>query len=98
MSKTKTITKHEIWKMAKELGIKRTEKVNVAKPKYVNRNKTKDTLIREIQAAEDNIVCYKTDTMCNNTECLWYTDCQIKPSKRKMRNENKQSNEKNRTA
>ena len=75
-TKTKKITKRDVYKLAKKHGVQTTHIINVAKPVYKRRNKTKTELIREIQAAEDNIVCFKTDTLCNNSECLWYKDCQ----------------------
>jgi len=74
--KTKKVTKRDVYEMAKNLGVQTTHVVNVAKPVYKRRNKTKTELIREIQAAEDNIVCFKDDTMCNNESCLWFKECQ----------------------
>ena len=72
----KTPSKKEIHKIALNLGVKTGHHVNVAKPILRYRNKTKDELIRDIQKAEDNIVCFKTDTLCNNSTCLWYSECQ----------------------
>ena len=35
-------------------------------------------LIREIQKAEGNDPCFKSEILstCSETECLWYSDCQ----------------------
>ena len=55
---------NEIRKMAKGMGI--------------NTNSMKKIeVIRSIQRAENNIVCYGTDRVktCNEDVCLWRADC-----------------------
>ena len=74
--KRKRITKNQVYKMALEKGVKTTHVINVAKPIYKRRNKTKEQLIREIQKAENNNPCFRTITNCAETGCLWYTECQ----------------------
>ena len=75
-AKVRTPSKSEVFSMAREMGIKTGHMVNVAKPIMKRRHKSKEQLIRDIQLAEDNIACFKTDTMCNATDCLWFKECQ----------------------
>jgi len=74
--KMKKISKKEVYSMAQKLGVKVTQKVNVAKPIFKFRNKTKEQLIREIQIAENNEPCFKTNKQCNIESCSWYAECQ----------------------
>jgi type IV pilus biogenesis protein CpaD/CtpE len=55
---------HEIRRMAKGMGID---------PKRIN----KTEIIRAIQKAEGNIVCYGTERVnnCQEMQCLWRSDC-----------------------
>jgi len=76
MSKMKKLSKKQVYLLAQTLGIKVSQRVNVAKPVFKFRNKTKDQLIREIQVAEHNEPCYKTDVLCNMTNCSWHAECQ----------------------
>ena len=32
-------------------------------------------LIRQIQAAEGNTVCFKTKSACDQTKCCWRSEC-----------------------
>ena len=75
-AKFKEPKKKEVRQIAKEKGIALSKVVNVAKPKYASRGKTKEELILAIQIAEGNTPCYKTMTDCQNTECVWFSSCQ----------------------
>jgi len=71
------LTKEEVRKMAAEKGLALSHQVNVAEPKMERRNKSKDMLIREIQAADGYNACYNSGVEnCTETNCLWFDTCQ----------------------
>jgi len=39
------------------------------------KKKNKADLIRSIQIKEGNEPCFRTGTSCNQTNCLWRSDC-----------------------
>ncbi|MBN2297971.1 MAG: SAP domain-containing protein [Deltaproteobacteria bacterium] len=50
---------------------------NIARNMDINTGakRTKQDLIRDIQAKEGNIPCYKTRSECPEMDCLWRDDC-----------------------
>ena len=67
----------QVREMAKAHGIELSHRVNVAEPINKTRNKTKEMLVREIQAAEGYNACYKTEVeACEHSNCLWFKSCQ----------------------
>ena len=73
----KVPSKKEVTKMAMAAGIATSMKINVAKPKYKHRNKTKEQLIRDLQVHEGNTACFNTDVSdCSQSGCTWFGECQ----------------------
>ena len=75
-AKIKAPKRDEVRVIAKKLGVDLSHRINIAEPVMKVRNKHKDQLIKEIQAAENNIVCYKSTDSCKETGCLWFSSCQ----------------------
>ena len=70
-------SKQVVRDMAKNLGIERSHRINVATPVIKTMNKHKGDLIKEIQACEGSNVCYNSGiTDCKSTDCLWFASCQ----------------------
>jgi len=68
-------TKKEVRQIAEKKKISLAHKVNVAKPVMKWRNKNKVELIHQIQKAEGNTPCYKTDVSCKDNSCMWFSSC-----------------------